>query len=56
MEGEDSGIDKDDASADNEVTSDRSSGQSVTAYVVVIEWQWKGTLTVLLVLHRVHTL
>ena len=34
---EDSGIDKDDASTDNEITSNRSSGQSVSAYAVVIE-------------------
>ena len=40
---EDSGIDKDDASTDNEITSNRSSGQSVSAYAVVIEWQLKGT-------------
>ena len=43
LEVEDSGIDKDDASTDNEITSDRSSGQSVSAYAVVIEWQLKGT-------------
>ena len=30
-------IDKDDASADNEITSDRSSEQSVTADTIVIE-------------------
>ena len=41
MEGEDSGIDKDDVSADDEITSDPSSGQSFAAYDVVIEWQRK---------------